>query len=287
MKTKAIIRTMKAHFLFLAALAVLSAACRRDPLPTPSPRLTATVEAPTKGFYDSGGNFCWHHGDALSFWSDWGFFQAGFYEGADGSTDSYFSVDPYSMQNARTLCFFPHIPGQPYDEATRQLTLCLPDQYTTEWSDRMLLPLAGWLTTRNGDFYTSLKHVGGAVLVPVQNLPEGRKNIFLVADKRIAGEFPLDLSKLGTDGCKAVADNKIHDNLDRIRISYVQIGAIQECSFCFPVPTGEYRLGVEVWIDGKPYWSQPIGSHINRIGRGTILRMPAVLVEPPVKSAEP
>ena len=199
---------MKAQLFFLAALAVLSAACQREPLPKRAPRLMATVEMPTKGFYDDDGTFYWHHGDALSFWSDWGFFQGGFYEGEDGTLDGFFSIDTLSMKNARTLCLYPHIPDQPYDEDTKILSLCIPEQHNWEWNDRMLMPLAGFLTTKDGDFYTELKHIGGAVLVTLRNLPLGPKAIVLTSDKRISGFFPVDLNKLGTDACKAVADNK-------------------------------------------------------------------------------
>lgn len=278
---------MRTKLLFLAAAALGCAACHREPLPDQPVHLKAAVEAPSKGYYDYDGTFYWHHGDALSFWSDWGFFEAGFYEGDDGTVDSYFSVDRYSMENARTLCFYPHIPGQPYDESAKRLTLCIPDQYMTEWNDRMPLVLAGWLTTRSGDFFTSLKHLAGAVQVKIRNLPEGRKNIFLTSDKRICGEFPLDLGKLGTDACRAVADNQTQDGLNRIRLTYLQTGAIQERIFCFPVATGDIRLGLEVWIDGKPYWSRPVGEYTNHIGRGTILRMPTVDLATPSKTAKP
>ena len=270
---------MKAHFFFLAALAMLAAACQRDPLPTRQLRLKAIVEAPTKAYYESDGSFYWHHGDALSFWSDWGFFPAGSYEGDSGTTDGYFSIDPLSMKNARTHCFYPHYHGQSYDEDSKQLTVCIPDNYVLEKNDLMLMPLVGWLTTReNGDFHTSLKHVGGAVLVTIWNLPEGVKCIVLTSDKRISGEFPVDMTRLGTDGCKAVADNHVEDGQNYIQIIYCPYGFCQKTTLCFPVPTGEYRLGLEVWIDGEPYWSRPVGTHVNRIGRGTILQLPAVNV---------
>ena len=280
---------MKKTVFFLAALLAVAAGCTREfdtVLPEEEGQVMvfhATAETPeTKVGYTGDKTFYWSYGDQIGILSSnngqpvW---NVATYQGYDADARGVFTTGAFHSTTqflgvAQYPAALESTAGDTFNEKTFKLGL--PWQYNVETVASVFMPLIAKVYDEHAsDLY--FRHVGGAVKVTFMNIPESRIKTFrLLSDKRINGEFTLDLSKLGTNQCVAKAATAQNEDQKMVEIKNFSSGARQQMVVYFPVPTGSMKFGLQVLMDGKEYYYQEVGSTVNTIGRGTILQMPTV-----------
>ena len=135
--------------------------------------------------------------------------------------------------------------------------------------DQVRIPMVANLDS--GDNPVQFKHVGGAVKVTLRNVPAGARYFKLSADKNITGEFIIKQSEIGTgvirgDGYGKDVELQLAEGAGR---------ALESVDVYFPVPCGTYTFSLGIYGDGVVYLEKQ-GSTPNTIGRGNILRLPAI-----------
>ena len=179
------------------------------------------------------------------------------------------------------VAIYPNTPGSSFayssDETKGTLTYCLPDMYTDLTQlDTVRMPMVAVLDmSGEGDKHDfTLKHVGGAVKITLKNVPAGAKYFKLWAvGQNISGKFTINLSAVGTGTLSYASDGK-----NTVELQLKEGVAREELDVYFPVPAGEYTLGIGVYGDNVTYLDKT-ASRANTIGRGKILRMPAITLE--------
>ena len=280
---------MKKTVFFLAALMAVAAGCTREfdtVLPEEEGQVMvfhATAETPeTKVGYTGDKTFYWSYGDQIGILSSnngqpvW---NVATYQGYDADARGVFTTGAFHNTTqflgvAQYPAALESTAGDSFNEKTFKLGM--PWQYNVETVASVFMPLIAKVEDEHAsDLY--FRHVGGAVKVTFLNVPESRIKTFrLLADKKINGEFTLDLSKLGTTQCVAKAASTSNADLKMVEIKNFSTGARQQMVVYFPVPTGSLKFGLQVLMDGKEYYYQELGSTANTVNRGTILQMPTV-----------
>jgi uncharacterized Zn ribbon protein len=87
-------------------------------------------------------------------------------------------------------------------------------------------------------------HLGGAVIVLVPNIPEGKGTFTLTADKAITGDFTADISAEYGDNNPATieASTVASDKNNKVTITYENAVDKQTGAFYVPLPVGTYNL---------------------------------------------
>ena len=269
---------MKKYGIPVLAAVLLSAGCQRTEQPAREPnviRASAEDPADTKVYYGSDRTFLWQNGDKLCLWTDWGWFPGAMYAGKSGTKDGLFTLVMDDIYHSCAV--YPSLLGSTYDGGGK-MTLALEDSYVLEIPTPVLMPMVAYFPAEKDRKYLHFKHVGGAVKLTFRNVPAGYHTFRLLADKPLSGLYDLDLTRLGTDGCKAVA-GRGRDGRNHVDVNLIQEAPFSQISIYVPVPAGDLKLGAELLIDGKSVFRQPVGNHVNHIGRGTILRMPTITIK--------
>ena len=157
-----------------------------------------------------------------------------------------------------------------FDENSSSLVFNLPDKWKDLPNlDGVRIPMAANLDS--GDKPIMFKHVGAAVKVTLKNVPAGARYFKLSADKNISGEFVIAQSEIGTgtihgDGSEKYVELQLAEGAGK---------ALESVDIYFPIPAGTYTFNLGIYGDGVTYLEK-WGSTSNTVGRGQILRMPAV-----------
>ena len=157
-----------------------------------------------------------------------------------------------------------------YDESTSTLFFNLPDKWKNLPNlEGVRIPMAANLDS--GEKPVMFKHVGAAVKVTLKNVPAAARYFKLEADKNISGEFIIRQDEIGTgtihgDGLANTCELQLAEGAGK---------ALESVDIYFPVPAGSYVFSLGVYGDGITYLEKR-GSATNTLGRGTILRMPAI-----------
>ena len=291
---------MKKALFILAAAVAVAAGCTRETINDNLPEeegqpmvFRATAEASetsadTKVTYYNDTYFSWSNGDEIGILASnngYPVWNTATYTGLDGVTVANFTTGTYHNETEfMGLAVYPAaaaISSNPssYNSSKNTFTLGLPSQYNLENVSPVMMPLVAKVKdTHAGDL--NFKHVGGAVKVTFQNVPDSHVKTFrLLSNKKICGEFDLSkLGSLGTDNCKIVTASTSNEEEKVVEVKYMSTGFKQYVTVYFPVPTGSMRFGVEVLLDGNDFYRQEIGATTNTIGRRTILQMPLVVL---------
>ena len=218
-------------------------------------RANAPGNISTRNAFDADGNIYWLPGDAIgvtttgaqtlskltlvedegheySTWAD--------FSGEITSTLGDYAIYPYSESHkidGTKLTF--NLP------ATYKYSGVDQDYYTAEttsYNNSANIPGYGKIT-QNGDgtFSTEFKHLCGVLCIKVNNLPVGNGYVTLTANRKITGDFTVDLNQ---DKPTLVSEASGSDNT--ITINYHSIDAKGDGVFFFPMPVGDYNITVEV-----------------------------------------
>ena len=183
------------------------------------------------------------------------------------------------------VAIYPYTSGSSYayanDNTKGTLTFNLPSVYTElDNLDMVRMPMVAVLDMgASGDKHNFvLKHVGGAVKVTLKNVPAKAKYFKLTATEggSISGDFTITLANVGS-GVLQYKEN----GRNTVQLSLKEGHAADELVMYFPVPAGTYKFSMSVYGDGLVFLEDFGGSSSNTIGRGTILRMPAITIPAP------
>ena len=271
---------MKKIAFFLAAAVMTAAACTReqtDPIVEgllPGQRvvtLNASAEsAGTRVTYLDDRTFGWETGDQIAVWTGAGFASAT-YAGESGAAQGPFTLTLGETETYSGAAIYPLNSGSTVSEG--KVNLLLGKTYSLAHPESVLMPLVARIASAD-QADLAFKHVGAAVKVTFKNLPEGEKTFRLLSDKGLTGTFEINLAELGTASIAAPASDGQNNYVDLS----VAGNAAQELTVYFPVPTGDLRFGIEVIAGGNTVFSKEIGTKVNTLTRGMILRMPEIVI---------
>ena len=299
---------MKKFALWLPLAIVLLWGCSKEETrPQESPKGTRTVTlsfgtepGTTKGIFVDDKTFQWTAGDQIGVYLYSSTLEnvAGAYNvtgkygpwiapfdltGGAGTGSGLFSRELNNElgETYGNVAIYPYTEGSSfaYAQGGGTLTFNLPSYYKElDNLDMVRIPMVAKLGMEPGDDKTrfELKHVGGAVKVTLQNVPAGAKYFKLWATEggNLSGSYTIDINQVGTGTLQGNGS----ENFVELQLKQGQAAA--SLDVYFPVPAGTYKLGVGVYGDGVTYLEHQ-GTTANTIGRGTILRMPALTIPGP------
>ena len=236
--------------------AALVCGCQKEEQSPATAGHTVTLRAnavSTRNAFDADGNIYWLPGDAIGVTttgaqtlseltlSSSGYSQKGNFTGDITGTMGDYAIYPYSENHK--------IDGT-------KLTFNLPDTYkyssvdqnyytteTTAYNNSANIPGYGTIIKNDdGTFSTTFNHLGGVLCIKVNNLPVGNGYVTLTADRKITGDFTVDLGQ-GTPELTSTAASSTENT---ITINYHSTDTKGDGVFFFPMPVGDYNVTVEV-----------------------------------------
>ncbi len=238
---------MKKFFLFaISAFTMFAVGCTTDNLGdelSGAYKLNASVEdwgAGSRAGFDlnNGGSFFWHNGDAIAVGS--GSLAKYTTDCTDGATSATFTG--YSAASGYAI--YPYAGAQGISGTT--LTYEFANEYDyaavdTDFFSATSAQTPMWATVAGNT--VAFKHLGGIFAFKFPNLKAGDNQTFtLTADKKIAGEFTVDLA--GAEPVfEATATDVAAEKSVTINFS---LGADADAVFYVPVPVGIYDIDIEL-----------------------------------------
>ena len=238
---------MKKFFLFaISAFTMIAVGCTTDNLGddlSGAYKLNASVEdwgAGSRAGFDlnNGGSFFWHNGDAIAVGS--GSLAKYTTDCTDGATSATFTG--YSAASGYAI--YPYAGAQGISGTT--LTYEFANEYDyaavdTDFFSATSAQTPMWATVAGN--IVAFKHLGGIFAFKFPNLKAGDNQTFtLTADKKIAGEFTVDLA--GAEPVfEATATDVAAEKSVTINFS---LGADADAVFYVPVPVGIYDIDIEL-----------------------------------------
>ena len=232
---------MKKIVYFMAVAMFLAVSCQRDelqqdPIPEVTSRykiLTVGVadEAETRVGFDENNSFYWHGGDKVGVLTVNGFKEMTLADGYHGQATGVFTGE--FEEEIGDYVVYPH-GAHMLDNG--QLTYVLPSSYTyasiEEEANSFNPPMIGRIDGGS----STLKHLASFFKIAVNNIPAGGDDMKFVftADKRITGEFVVDLS----------ADTPVIETDDSegntVTIDFTNTVPGDSGAFYIPAPLGDY-----------------------------------------------
>ena len=232
---------MKKIVYFMAVAMFLAVSCQRDELQqAPIPEVTShyrtlTVgmadEAETRVGFDENNSFYWHGGDKVGVLTVNGFKEMTLADGYHGQATGVFTGE--FEEEIGDYVVYPH-GAHMLDNG--QLTYVLPSSYTyasiEEEANSFNPPMIGRIDGGS----STLKHLASFFKIAVNNIPAGGDDMKFVftADKRITGEFVVDLS----------ADTPVIETDDSegntVTIDFTNTVPGDSGAFYIPAPLGDY-----------------------------------------------
>ena len=181
------------------------------------------------------GDFTWQSGDLISVLATDGKFYDFILEGESGVKTAEFVGQIPETAEITTVATYPRIVVNGTANTVYSngyLKYVLPSEWTYA-KDVSNVPMVA--SFEEGAEHMSFKQVGGVMRFPVANLPAEATFVVKMKGKTITGEFPVDITQLGTSSMAAGdADSEL-----AIKYSSDSDGASAE--FNVPVPVGVYN----------------------------------------------
>ena len=181
------------------------------------------------------GAFTWQSGDLISVLATDGKFYDFILEGESGVKTAEFVGQIPETAEITTVATYPRIVANGTENtvyANGTLNYVLPAEWTYA-KDVSNVPMVA--SFEEGAEHMSFKQVGGVMRFPVKNLPAEATFVVKMKGKAITGEFPVDITQLGTSSMEAgESDSEL-----AIKYSSDSDGASAE--FNVPVPVGIYN----------------------------------------------
>ena len=239
--------------------AVLVCGCQKEEQSPVTAGHTVTLRAnapgneSTKNNFDKDGNIYWLPNDAIGVTTEGaqtlskltlsgsGYSQEGNFTGDITGTLSNYAIYPYSESHkidGTKLTF--NLP------ATYKYSSVDLDYYTAEttsYNTSANIPGYGTIIKNDdGTFSTEFKHLCGALCIKVNNLPSTSGYVTLTADRKITGDFSVDLNQ----GAPELTSTATSGTENTITINYHSTKDNGDGVFFFPMPVGTYNVTVEV-----------------------------------------
>lgn len=288
---------MKKAFYFVAIATLFMFSCQKE--------LDTTQDSAKKGFtfkasieqLDAKANInadnalVWATGDKIGIyvnddsWTDKN--QPFTLSSGEGTTQGEFTWD-YSgnfSQNA-AAAFFPW-QGTGSDKnnvANGNVYFKLPGAYDNPkyTSGQMLTPLVASLNGSTDDI--KFKHAGAAVKVTINNLPAGVHSLGMtVAGQQVYGDYQVSISDAGN--AAMVPEGTADNTKNSLWLNIEPVDAEREFVFLFPVPElTTPKLSFNMYDENNILvWKKNLKAQSSNLGRGDVLEMPAIDIEPYVK----
>ena len=232
---------MKKIVYFMAVAMFLAVSCQRDelqqdPIPEVTSRykiLTVGVadEAETRVGFDENNSFYWHGGDKVGVLTVNGFKEMTLADGYHGQVTGVFTGE--FEEEIGDYVVYPH-GAHMLDNG--QLTYVLPSSYTYASIEEEANSFNPSMIGRIDGGSSTLKHLASFFKIAVNNIPAGGDDMKFVftADKRITGEFVVDLS----------ADTPVIETDDSegntVTIDFTNTVPGDSGAFYIPAPLGDY-----------------------------------------------
>ena len=235
--------------------------------------LSANMDASdsTKASLDNLGIFTWQEGDKISVLStDNKFYVFGISEGA-GTRNATFTGEIPETAEVSNIATYPAIVSNGADNTIvsgDKMTFTLPDVYEyIDENTNVSMVAKGDLKNEGMSF----KQIGGVMRFPVNNLPRKAKFVFTSANKRVNGDYPLDLSKIG----ESFIESNDNEGGSTLIINYSSDFDGKPASFNVPLPVGIYNDFIVSIQDecGNTLFSKEYHSDKNKIERKTLRLM--------------
>ena len=232
--------TMKKISLYFLGLAAVLFGCQQEALEPVGENMktvtfTADMGLDTKASIDSKtGEFEWQEGDVISVLAtDNKFYDFTLKTGA-GNFKAKFSGSIPSNEEITTVATYPSFVANGTDNTALDGTTF---NYTlpTEWTwkkDVSNVPMVA--SFAEGADEMSFKQVGGVLRFHVKNMP-AKGSVVLTTDASITGQFPVDITGLGTAAMVAT------EGTSTLTINYAAETNGADVEFSVPVPTGTYK----------------------------------------------
>ena len=235
----------------MAVAMLLAVSCQKNEIQDgPCPEMTGNVRTLTVGMedpktrvgFDENNSFYWHKGDRIGVLTVNGFREMALDEASQGQGTGVFVG--YFEEEIGDYVVYPH-GAHILDNG--QLTYVLPSSYTytsiEEEANSFNPPMIG----RVDGTSATLKHLASFFKIAVNNIPAGGDDMKFVftADKRITGEFVVDLS----------ADTPVIETDDSegntVTINFTNTVPGNSGAFYIPAPLGDYGTITAEIKDGE------------------------------------
>ncbi len=217
---------MRKSILFgLALLSLGALSCTREaeaPVAAPQGGRTVTLGvsvADSKAAIDGEGKFTWQAGDKIAVETSDGFATFNLTSGAGSDAAEFSATIPDGVELGASAIY-------PAALVSAE-GFAFPESYCYE-ADNTNVPLLGDVA----DGKIAMQYAGGVVRIPVKDIPEGAAAVSLTADKMIWGALERgETGFVAGEGASAV--------------SIAFSAAEPAMTFNFPVPVGEFVLGIK------------------------------------------
>ena len=235
----------------MAVAMLLAVSCQKNEIQDgPCPEMTGNVRTLTVGMedpntrvgFDENNSFYWHKGDRIGVLTVNGFREMALDEASQGQGTGVFVG--YFEEDMGDYVVYPH--GAHSVEGD-QLAYYLPSSYTyasiEDGANSFNPPMAGKIEEGSA----MLKHLASFFKISVNNIPAGGDDMKFVftADKRITGEFVVDLS----------ADTPVIETDDSegntVTINFTNTVPGNSGAFYIPAPLGDYGTITAEIKDGE------------------------------------
>ncbi|MBQ4285503.1 MAG: hypothetical protein II720_03480 [Bacteroidales bacterium] len=250
---------MRKSILFgLAILSLAAVSCSREmeaPVAKSDVKVVTLGAAlsDTKAAISDAGKFTWQEGDELSVATDGGFVTFKLTAGAGSDKADFTAILDAKAQMGEVAVY----PAGAHALAGNSLTVNLPAEYVYEEANTNV-PLLGAVT----DHAVAMKYIGGVVRFPVSNMPAGAAKVVLYADKKISGDFTLDVTQ---------AEAALAAGEGASEVAYTIATVEPNMVFNFPLPVGEYNLKLQILdASGAPLFEKA-GAAASTVAVGTVL----------------
>ena len=263
---KTFFKTLAMVAAALAALACAKEADRTEEVPCV---LTAAIgELPTKATPDLEGKLTWEDGDQIAVYTTEERLVTFTLSSGAGSAKASFTGTLNEGEVPNDYAIYPAA-GSSYDGTTMGITL--PDGYDFTEGGRVQPPMVAKISGSS----LSFKHVCGMIRVSFEGFPSAAARFrYAVTNKRITGAFEVDLS--GTDpvvNAVAATESAVLFNATAPGVPGTKTW------FDVIVPVGTYdnaSLILNATGDALSFINGLSSSKSNTVGRGSLLRMPAI-----------
>ncbi len=283
----------RCFILAFGAVLALASGCGKEANPGSEPGTGHSVtlmvsDNSTRAIFDPYGAFHWQTGDKIGVST------------VGGTELGALTLDHTTSGNVVTgtepVCFNGEIDGElgnyavyPYSASHRisgqTLTYNLPSSYsysdvdtdyytlgTESYFNSANPPALGTITSDGDELSTELRHLCGVLCIKIDKLPSTDGYVTITADRKIAGNFTVDLSaetpELTTSTETATTDNSI-------TITYRAVAGASGV-FYFPLPVGEYNVTLTLGFQKVPttvMYSRTTASRKLEISRRDVKRL--------------
>ena len=260
-------------YVLFAAVAFLLAGCSVEEISTVEDVITAVMESDaTRTSVTDEGHFTWSEGDRVWLHTTNGSVVGTLSAGA-GTATANFSYGAF-IGGLTGKAAYPYNPD--HSISGDQMSFVLPASYD----------LGSNITNTNAAMYgvivegtVKFNHLAGVMRFVFRNAPAGTDKFQITLDKKINGEFIIDL----TDPLPIIETSAaVADSEKTITLEFDALRSVSDLYLYVPLPIGTYTtLGLELRAGDRSVWTYS-NTVTNTVRRKSLILMPEVKLNQPV-----